>query len=53
MIDVTSAARIRSQSTICLRRSNRSANAPANGPNNTAGASLDASTAPVANSPLR
>ncbi len=47
-IDRKSTKRIRSQTTIVVRRSQRSAKAPASGPNSTAGSSRKTSTPPVA-----
>ena len=47
-IDRNSTKRSRSQVTIVVRRSQRSANAPASGPNSTAGSSRNTSTPPVA-----
>ena len=47
-IDANRANRSTSQTTMSLRRSNRSANAPASGPNTTAGSSRTTSTPPRA-----
>ncbi len=48
-IDRNSRKRSRSQTTMVVRRSQRSAKAPASGPNSTAGSSRNTSTPPVAN----
>jgi hypothetical protein len=47
-MDRNSRKRSRSQTTIVVRRSHRSAKAPASGPNSTAGSSRNTSTPPVA-----